>query len=144
MKFDLSPAKDEDFLELMGVLWESFETPFFGFLRAVAPITNNDRKGSLKRYAAAELEEAKANPEIHWVKVVDTETGRIVGGSKWMFHLTDPFANPPENFEATWFPPGPKREFATQLVLGMVEPRALRAQRPHACRFVSSTPTRDS
>ena len=79
MPFDLSPAKDEDFLELMRVLWESFETPFNGFLRAVAPITNDDREGSLKRYAATELEEAKADPEIHWVKVIDSETGRIVG-----------------------------------------------------------------
>ncbi|RMJ24051.1 hypothetical protein PHISP_05072 [Aspergillus sp. HF37] len=132
MPFDISPAKDEDFPELMRVLWVSFETPFNGFLRAVAPITDNDREGSLQRFTETMLEEAKADPEIAWVKVVDPETGKIAGGAKWMLHRTDPFAKPPEKpFQATWFPPGPKREFATQAVLGVLQPRAERARRPH-------------
>lgn len=136
MPFEISPAKDEDFPELMRVLWESFETPYNGFLRAVAPIVDNDREGSLQRFTATMLEEAKADPEIAWVKVVDPETGKIAGGAKWMFHRTDPFAKPPEKpFQATWFPPGPKREFATQAVLGVLQPRAERARRPHACMF---------
>lgn len=36
MRFTLFPAEDSDFLELMRVLWISFENPFQGFLRAVA------------------------------------------------------------------------------------------------------------
>lgn len=137
MPFTLSPAQATDFVELMRVFWESFETPLQGFLRAVAPITNNDREGSLRSFAAAQIEEYKADSEIVWLKVVDSETGRIVGGGKWMFHETNPFVKAAEKpFEAAWYPEGSGREFVKQAVLGVLLPRFVRAQRAHACMFL--------
>ena len=136
MPFTLSPASDSDFLDLMRVFWISFEDPYQGFLRAVAPIKNNDRETSLVEFAAAQLKEYKSDPEMTWLKVVDSETGNIVGGAKWLLHRSNPFANPPEEpFQATWYPEGPGREFVTQAVLGVLMPRMRRAQRPHACVF---------
>lgn len=93
MPYSLSPANEADFVELIRVFWTAFETPFQGFLRAVAPIANNDYEGSLRAYATGEWAASEKDPEAEWLKVVDDASGRIVGGAKWMFHRNNPFAD---------------------------------------------------
>lgn len=134
MPYSLSPATEAEFVELMRVFWAAFENPFQGFLRAVAPITNDDYEGSLRAYAAGEWAASEKDPEAEWVKVVDDATGRIVGGAKWMFHHKNPFADAAgKPFEATWYPAGGGRRYVTACVMGVLMPRFMRAQRPHAC-----------
>lgn len=47
----------------------------------------------------------------YWNKVVDAETGEIVGGALWNIHKENPFASP-DTSEVTWFPNDGSRSFA--------------------------------
>lgn len=140
MCIELSEAKREDLLELSRGLWKSYESPFQGFIRLIAPIIDDDREGSLRHFARRQIEETKAEPDTIWLKAVDSDTGQIVGGAKWVFLRTEynrGTSSPNERhrlFEATWYPAGVARTFATEAMVHLHYKRIFtQAARQHAC-----------
>ncbi|KAL3482412.1 acyl-CoA N-acyltransferase [Aspergillus californicus] len=149
-QFQLHPATEADFPELISTLWESFETPRQGLLRLFFPILDNDRPGSLQTCIAGQLDEVRefqkpgAPGELAWVKIVDTHAqGRIVAAAKWFFYHRDPnedsHAENPEGIVADWYPEGVAREFATSAVRLFERPREEMARRAHAFLHIAFT-----
>jgi len=148
MSFKVEIAKDEDFPELMAVLWRCFEEPFQGILRVFFPILNNDREASLNECIKGQREEYQASyPELVWLKVVDqNDPGqKIVGGAKWYFYERNPFAAKPGDDqdptpeEAVWYPEGVARTLATAAVHAHGITRTRMAQRPHSYLNIAFT-----
>ncbi|EED18764.1 conserved hypothetical protein [Talaromyces stipitatus ATCC 10500] len=134
MQFTIQIAQDGDLHDLMKVLWTCFETPPQGILRIFFPILNNDREASLLAASNGQREEYKASyPELIWLKVIDDETGEMVGGAKWYFYERNPFdGHSLEEEEAVWYPEGVGREFATRAMHAFEKPRVVMGQKPHS------------
>lgn len=84
------------------VFWEANSYPPMGGHDALIPI-----KGDSPSAKAAAIEDAKQryvgmlehDPSAHLLKVIDTDNNAIIGGGYWEIYETNPFANPPPDFE---------------------------------------------
>ncbi|WEW56788.1 hypothetical protein PRK78_002242 [Emydomyces testavorans] len=105
MRLEVHPILEDDFPEMVSAQWTSFESPFSGLIRAAAPIFNNDRVASLATSVDVQLAQHRtAQPESHWIKVVDTDAnGKLVGAAQWFIYERNPFEKA-EEFVADWWP----------------------------------------
>ena len=81
------------------------------------------------------------DPSSHWIKVVDDENDKkVVGAALWHVYEESPFAKPPEHeMTCYWWPEGPKRVMADQVMGQMMGPRVARMNKPHLCMSSVST-----
>ncbi|KMU91556.1 hypothetical protein CIHG_09366 [Coccidioides immitis H538.4] len=107
MRLELQPVTDTGFAEVVAGMWTSFENPFSGLLRVVAPILNDDRAASFATNIQVQLAQHKATqPESHWIKVVDLDAGgELAGAARWLVYERDPFKEG-EEVVADWWPEG--------------------------------------
>lgn len=127
---------DSDFPELVRCILDAYEEPPQRFLHILLPING---PGPEAREAA--IEEASErlkmwhthDPSSYWQKVVDVESGKIVGGASWNIYETNPFADP-HPMDVTWFPDDSSRKFAEMALENYARPRFEAAQRPHLCK----------
>ena len=89
---------------------------------------------AMKASSARTLENSKADPHDHWVKVVDADTGEIVAGALWKIFDSNPYRAPFAPFDAVWHPPGQMRQMCNQMntQLRACRPRFMAAA--HACK----------
>ena len=136
MPFELTELKDDaEFKELVEVERLSYETPLCRLLNLFFPI-----HGQGPEARAAALHEAterhigwhRGDPSSRWLKVIDTETGRLVGAACWHTYENNPFTEPSED-ECMWFPAGEEREMANDLMEQFVTPRMSYMGKPHMC-----------
>lgn len=73
-------------------------------------------------------------PCDRWVKVIDTETGKIIAGALWKFFDSNPYRAPFDEFNAFWYPEGDLRDLCNQMYdqLRAWRPKCMAA--PHACK----------
>jgi GNAT superfamily N-acetyltransferase len=129
-----------DFPELIACEWESYEDPYQPFFRLFCPIHGDGvdaRAESLKECTARQLSWHESDPTSFWQKVVDTESGKIVGGALWKICLENPFEHPDEHSEVYWYPEDSTREFVGQALEQFDAPRARLARRPQVCMLLS-------
>ncbi|EAS30278.3 GNAT family acetyltransferase [Coccidioides immitis RS] len=141
MRLELQPVTDTGFAEVVAGMWTSFENPFSGLLRVVAPILNDDRAASFATNIQVQLAQHKATqPESHWIKVVDLDAGgELAGAARWLVYERDPFKEG-EEVVADWWPEGSMgREFATKTLQQLDAPRGKMARRPHLYLNVAFT-----
>ena len=85
---------------------EAFKFPFNPFLVMFTPQgldPTATRTAMIKNQWDTHINELAS----HWLKVVDLETGNIVGAAQWHVHETDPFSGPDEHrINAVWWPEG--------------------------------------
>lgn len=138
-RYRIEVARQEDFPELVRAVWESFEDPPQTISRIYCPVVNNDVPASLEAFTELMLAELSMEPpdRLVWIKAVDTETGKIVAGSKWFFYQENPHAKQ-EEFVAIWHPEGMGRDFATACFHQMDRPRQTMARRPHVRKYYLS------
>lgn len=81
----------------------------------------------------------RADPTSTWLKVVDEDTGRVVGGGRWTFYESDrPYGEPGagHKVEATWWPEGTERELASECLGQFLESAVVNMNKPHACMLL--------
>jgi hypothetical protein len=136
MSFQISEiTSDADFGELVEVEFVSFENPPNAFRNLFYPIlgTGPDaRQIAINEAAARILHSHESTPGSHWVKAVDTQSGRLIGAALWIFFESDPYTERPLP-EATWWPEGQGREFTTRWWRELMKPRIKFMSRRHAC-----------
>lgn len=77
----------------------------------------------------------------HWIyaQEVKGDLGRIIGGCQWRLYEESPFGEGgPKRMKATWWPDGPGRMFASEVVSQCYAPRQCWMARPHAGEFTSN------
>lgn len=133
---------EKDFPAIARCLFESYEDPPQKFFHVFFPThgTGEQAREEAVEEAAARLKLWHTHdPTSYWQKVVDTETGKIAGGSLWNIHKENPFANPQPS-EVTWFPEGGSRRFVEKALVNHSRPRSQAGARPHLCEQPPSLP----
>ncbi|KAI1173358.1 hypothetical protein F4777DRAFT_558197 [Nemania sp. FL0916] len=137
---EIDPATD--FPALARCMFDSYQNPHQSFFYAWFPVhgdTNDAREAAIADCATYLHKWHVEDPTSYWQKVVDTETGRIVGGGLWNIHKENPFAHEREAREVTWYPNDGSRRFAEQLLEIHLGPRIRAGQRPHVYLFIIFT-----
>ncbi|KAI9645891.1 hypothetical protein NHQ30_005328 [Ciborinia camelliae] len=127
---DVNPSTD--FPELIECEWTSYENPPQSFFRLFCPIIGSRataRADSLQECTARQLEWHESDPTSYWQKVIDTESGKIVGAALWKICPTNPFEHEEDHSEAYWFPEGGQRDFVTRSLQRFDAPREKLAPR---------------
>jgi hypothetical protein len=136
MSFQLGEINPEiDFPALARCLFEAYEHPHQKFIHIFFPVhesTQEAREMAISAAAARMHHSHTHDVTSYWQKVVDVETGSIVGGSLWKIHNENPFAHAPA-LNPNWLPTDGSRAFVQNALESYVRPRARAAQRPHIC-----------
>ncbi|KAJ0115044.1 hypothetical protein J7T55_001452 [Diaporthe amygdali] len=130
-----------DFPAIARCMFESYESPPQKFFHVFFPThgTGHEAREAAIDEAATRLKLWHTHdPSSYWQKVVDTETGKIAGGSLWKIHKENPFANPPPS-QVTWFPDDGSRTYVEKALERHSAPRARVAQKPHLYLFIIFT-----
>ena len=80
----------------------------------------------------------RADPTSHWIKVVDENTGAVVGGGRWALYEKEqgnPYEGHGGGVEASWWPEGTPRKVASGYLNEFLATSAKLMGRPHACEF---------
>ena len=88
----------------------------------------------MKAGAALQLAGTVADPHDHWLKVVDTSTGKIVAGALWKIYTENPYRTPVPKLDAVWWPEGSEmRELTNEMYAQLSRDRPRMMGRPHCC-----------
>ncbi|KAL8946892.1 MAG: hypothetical protein Q9222_006771 [Ikaeria aurantiellina] len=116
--------------------WEAYENPHNPAWKFFYPIWGNDASSR----AAAIQESLDRQIKLHhsrasvsnWIKVVDEDTGEVAGAALWLVFEENPYAEwPKEKPTCTWWPEGPKRAMADEIMGQVMVPRLERMSKPH-------------
>lgn len=131
---------DTDFEEMMPACWEAFEDPFATFLRIVFYLKGNtpeDRKESIAASAAGLRAFHQMNPNSHWIKAIELDTGKIIGAANWLLYKESPYTGVQrEPIVAVWWPEGEGRNYATHYMRQIEAHKPIQYNRPHVCECV--------
>lgn len=130
---------DAEFDEMMPACWEAFENPFVSFLRIVCYMrgeTQEDRKDAIEASAARMRALHQMSPNSHWIKVIETETGRMIGAADWLIHKDNPYSSTQEKpIVAFSWPEGEGRNYASHYLRQCVAHKPKFFNRPHVCEY---------
>ena len=130
---------EKDFDELISCYWTAWASPPLAVGKLTFPYLGTGsmmETQALKDRQKLLYESTRGDPSYRWVKVVDTQTGRIVAGALWNFYPTNPYRAPPPRPQAPWWPEGSEMRELTESMY-----RQLQGMRPqmmstaHACGF---------
>lgn len=138
MPLRLETVTDEnDIYELTACQCLSFDNPPQPFHSVFFPVLGHGpdaREEAVREFALRQTELHKYDPTSHWQKIVDSDTGELVGGALWKICESNPFKELDEPVVADWHPEGPQRDFMTQALQQFVTPRVTMIPRPHVCK----------
>lgn len=126
-----------DFPALARCMFESYEDPPQKFFHVFFPThgnSNEAREAAIDEAATRLKMWHTHDPSSYWQKMVDTETGKIAGGSLWNIHKDSPFANTNPS-QVSWFPEGGSRSYVEKALERHSAPRARVAQKPHLYQY---------
>ena len=139
-------TSDAEFDDIIDCEWTSYETPHNPAWKFFYPAWGpnpSDRAAAIQESKTRQIKFHHSKPSSNWVKVVDDDTGKVVGAALWHIYEEDPFKNPPdEKMTCFWWPEGPKRDMADQMMRQVMRPRVERMSKPHLCK--SYLPNRQS
>lgn len=129
--------QDSDFTELISCLRAVFTSPG----TPLWPLSSADyrpdpalQQVTLEETTNRLLTWHQHDPTSHWLKIVDDESGKIVGGGRWALYENGS-GNPYEGhgeMEATWFEEGDRRDLASGCLNQFLGTSARLMNRPHA------------
>ena len=131
-------TSDTDFDEFIPVQWAAYEDPPYPFFHLFCPTRGTHptaRAESLQEAKERQIQWTHADPTSQWLKVIDTDTAKIVAAGMWHVHEADPYANSSDTpFEAAWWPEGSEGRKYTELCIGeYLARRKDRMRKPHLC-----------
>ncbi len=128
---------DQDFDELFAVEWTAWMNPPQALWELMFPVVGDGpdaEAAAIRDGAARQLLASKGDPHDRWVKVVDTDTNKIVAGALWKFYDTNPYRAPLDDFDAVWCPPGELKELCNQMYTQLQAWRPKTMAVAHACK----------
>lgn len=132
--------EDSELAELSEVERESFENPECRLMELYFPLhgpIGDDvlRQAAIKEATERQIAWRKADPTSTWVKVVDEDTGKLVGAALWHVYDQDPYAAAGGDDEhgCTWFEEGEQRDAANALIEQFFTTRMTYMRKPHVC-----------
>lgn len=129
--------KISSFDKIVPVLWDSFTNPRNSSMEFIYPVKDNEQKEAVIENAKERIVISyEANPNSHWVQVVDIENDNVVAGAaEWHVYNnneTNPYAKnfyPPTDLD--WWPEGDTKKFTIMMFdIGLAISRK-RQQYPH-------------
>ena len=83
-----------DFDSIIPMQWEAYENPWEPFFFLFCPVLGdgpNAREESLLLSKRLQIDQARADPTCHRLKVTDTETEQIIAAGYWRIHEREPY-----------------------------------------------------
>lgn len=122
-----------EFDEIWPVHFQAFHTPYNTFSKFFNPI-HTTIEVAIETSKARHIKMWRGNSACHWIKVIETESGKVVGAVCWNMNLEveSPSGNTKKPFEAYWHTEGSdEKAFAEKLIGGLRGVVAERVTRPH-------------
>jgi hypothetical protein len=144
MRFQVSEVHHEadEFEELVACEVASFEHPQQSIFRFFYPIfgheTPAEKQTAFRRLVELQRQWSRDDPDIVWIKAVDTENNnKIVGGLLMEVHREDPTAGKKDggHQSAFWYPAGSQRKYIDECLRIFTAPHEKFMQRPHVCKL---------
>jgi hypothetical protein len=112
-----SPA---EFDEIWPVHFQSFRTPYNTLSKFFNPV-HTTLEAAIETSKARHVEMWAGNPGCHWLKVVSTESGKVVGAVCWLINLeVQKREQEKGGFDAYWHVEGSdEKAFAERLIGGL-------------------------
>lgn len=141
LEFRLAPVSGiADFEELARVQRDSYEEPDCRLIQLLFPQNGpgpNHRDAAIKEAAARLHGRYPGPPSSRWMKVVDNNTGKLLGAALWHIFDQDPYVVVP-SVQCTWFAEGEDREVANSLMRQFSRPRTTFMRQPHVCKSLDN------
>ncbi|KAF2107289.1 hypothetical protein BDV96DRAFT_653881 [Lophiotrema nucula] len=118
MAFALEEVREErDYDEIVPVLYAAFGHPYNSLRKWFIPV-HTTTEAALEDFKGRLLKSWKQKPDLYWIKVTDTETGRIVGAAEWEVRKTiEEPRSEPEPLNAYWHTEGSEeKQFAEKML----------------------------
>ena len=129
-------SSKSDFDAIIELQWRVFEDPPDPWMTILFPILGNGpsaRAEAFQESKKRQWQQTKEDLTSQWLKIVDTDTGKIIAAGMWHTFEMDPFDGvADEPFVAYWWPEGSEGKKFTELCLGeFMDRRKRRMRRPH-------------
>ena len=132
---------ERDHDELFEVQWASWTDPPQVLWPLMFPVNGTGPeaiKASKKVAADRQLQATRMDPHDRWLKVVDTDIGKIVAGSLWKIYTSNPYRAPLQPLDAFWWPEGHEmRNLANNMYNQLQAHRPKYASTAHACQSMA-------
>lgn len=129
----LQEVTDErDFDEILPMLFAAFGEPYNSLRRWFFPI-HTTTEAAVEASKQRHIQAWREHPDLHWVKVTDTDSGKIIGAAEWEIRPeVDPDGRPQVPINAYWHTEGSvEKEFAEKLLTSLKSFMKERMTRPH-------------
>ena len=135
-------TKREDLDAIVDVIWAAMDgtDPSHQIFYPVFGGSDADRQTAIQTSKERMWQEHVGDPSSTWIAVRDNASGIVLGGCQWRVYTQNPFPNGTPEIEASWWPEGEGRAFASEVVKQCYTLRTLWMARPHVGRSTSSTP----
>lgn len=136
MSLVLEVVKDEkDFDEILPLLHVSFSDPPSPFRRWFMPI-HTTLEAAIEDARDRSIDKWKRNETIHWIKVTDTDSGKIIGAALWEIQ-NEIRERPQVPTNAYWHKEGSEEKaFAEKLLTELNTFTVKRMSRPHVGTYI--------
>lgn len=129
-------SSEAEFPTVIRSEWISHQAPYNAVFALFCPVIGSHptaREEAIQESTLRQYTAHKNDPASHWIKVVDQDNDdKVLGAAIWYIHHADPYSKPPEQpLTCFWWPEGPKREMADQVVGQMLVSRAEKMSKPH-------------
>ncbi|TVY86359.1 hypothetical protein LAWI1_G007978 [Lachnellula willkommii] len=119
---------------IVDLAWIAYHDPYQRTFQIFHPVfgpTSADREAAIQADKERMWQKHISNPNSHWLYVVHDQTGKVVGSGQWLVYKEAPWPNGPQKVEASWWPEGEGREFASLALTQCFAPRMHWCNRPH-------------
>ncbi|KAL7622779.1 hypothetical protein AAE478_006458 [Parahypoxylon ruwenzoriense] len=133
MPLRLEEVKNEqDFGEILPVLYAAFGEPYNSLRKWFIPV-HTTVEAAIEDAKGRNVKSWKEHTNIHWLKVTDTDSGKIVGAAEWEIrHTIDSPHEPQKPINAYWHIEGSEEKlFAEKLLINLKGFMKERMTRPH-------------
>ena len=128
---------DRDYNGLFEAEWAAWTDPPQVMWTLMFPAEGSDPEAiekSKKVAADRQLQFTRMDPHDRWLKVTDTDTGKIVAGAMWKIYDSNPYRAPQDQLDAFWWPEGHEmRNLANDMYNQLQVTRPKIAATAHAC-----------
>lgn len=119
MTFTLSPVDlSQEWDSFFACEWAAWTNPPQAIWELTYPILDTGptaEASAVKNAAARQKQDVHADPLSRWMKIVDSDSGKIVAGALWRFYDTNPYRGPVKKSDATWLPKGELRDLCDEM-----------------------------
>ncbi|KAI1078354.1 acyl-CoA N-acyltransferase [Whalleya microplaca] len=123
---------EQDFDQILPVLYAAFGEPYNALRQWFIPV-HTSVEAAIEASKARMVKNWKAHDNLHWIKVTDSESGKIVGAAEWEIRQkVDTPGEAQKPINASWHTEGSEeKEFAGKLITSLKGFMKDRMTRPH-------------